>query len=167
METVKTPDGRIQEREVRSASGYGGSGPSRITFGLGAATHAQSPAGIDFEKARQLRQRMLAGERLTDEERDYLQRAIQARRQLPRAAAAPAVRASTGWKPLSDMSAEDRYKGEDGGLYGRGKNEPPPAHLAAARLVTDGEISRAHHDIRRRGGRLPHQPGQRRAAVLL
>ena len=35
-------------------------------------------------------------------------------------------------KPLTDMTAEDRYKGEDGGLYGRGKNSPPDAHLKAA-----------------------------------
>jgi hypothetical protein len=30
------------------------------------------------------------------------------------------------------MAAEDRYKGEDGGLYGGGKNEPPEKHLQAA-----------------------------------
>ena len=35
-------------------------------------------------------------------------------------------------KPLCDMSATDRYKGEDGGLYGGGKNEPPEAHWKAA-----------------------------------
>lgn len=35
--------------------------------------------------------------------------------------------------PLCDMSAADRYKGEDGGLYGKGENRPPPGHLAAAR----------------------------------
>ena len=40
---------------------------------------------------------------------------------------------SGGLKPLTEMSATDRYKGEDGGLYGGGKNEPPPAHAAAAR----------------------------------
>jgi hypothetical protein len=35
-------------------------------------------------------------------------------------------------KPLNEMTAQDKYKGEDGGLYGGGKNEPPAAHLAAA-----------------------------------
>jgi hypothetical protein len=30
------------------------------------------------------------------------------------------------------MTAEDRYKGEDGGLYGGGKNVPPERHLQAA-----------------------------------
>jgi len=41
-------------------------------------------------------------------------------------------RSSVGLKPLPEMTAEDRYKGEDGGLYGGGKNEPPEAHQAAA-----------------------------------
>ena len=27
------------------------------------------------------------------------------------------------------MTAEDRYKGEDGGLYGGGKNEPPETQV--------------------------------------
>jgi hypothetical protein len=35
-------------------------------------------------------------------------------------------------KPLSDMAASDKYKGEDGGLYGAGQNEPPKEHRAAA-----------------------------------
>ncbi|MFO0863080.1 MAG: hypothetical protein U0744_00200 [Gemmataceae bacterium] len=43
-------------------------------------------------------------------------------------------KASVGFKPLSEMTAEDRYKGEDGGLYGGGKNAPPAGHLAASRV---------------------------------
>jgi hypothetical protein len=39
---------------------------------------------------------------------------------------------SVGLKPLTEMSADDKYKGEDGGLYGGGKNEPPEAHRKAA-----------------------------------
>lgn len=35
-------------------------------------------------------------------------------------------------KPICDMSAADRYKGEDGGLYGGGRNEPPEAPGKAA-----------------------------------
>jgi len=45
-------------------------------------------------------------------------------------------KASVGLKPLTEMTANDRYKGEDGGLYGAGKNEPPEAHLKAARSET-------------------------------
>ncbi len=48
-----------------------------------------------------------------------------------------AFEAPAGLKSLTEMTAEDRYKGEDGGLYGGGRNEPPPAHLAAARKQTE------------------------------
>jgi hypothetical protein len=41
-------------------------------------------------------------------------------------------KSSIGLKPLTEMTAGDKYKGEDGGLYGGGKNEPPEAHRAAA-----------------------------------
>jgi len=50
---------------------------------------------------------------------------------------APSVgKPSVGLKPLDEMTAADRYKGEDGGLYGGGRNEPPPALHAAARAET-------------------------------
>jgi hypothetical protein len=39
---------------------------------------------------------------------------------------------STGLVPLTEMGAASRYKNEDGGLYGAGRNEPPPTHRAAA-----------------------------------
>jgi hypothetical protein len=45
-------------------------------------------------------------------------------------------KSGVGFKPLTEMSAEDRYKGEDGGLYGGGKNELPDALVAAATKVT-------------------------------
>ena len=34
--------------------------------------------------------------------------------------------------PLMDMTANDNYKGEDGGLYGKGLNQPPQSHRDAA-----------------------------------
>lgn len=43
---------------------------------------------------------------------------------------------SVGLKPLTEMTAEDRYKDEDGGLYGGGKNEPAVGHAAAAKKET-------------------------------
>jgi hypothetical protein len=41
----------------------------------------------------------------------------------------------TGFIPLCDMTADQKYKNEEGGLYGNGKNDPPPEQLAAARKV--------------------------------
>lgn len=91
---------------------------------------AQPPAGdkIDFEKAKQIRQKMLQGQKLTDEERAYLEKAIQSKKGLQKPPSPP----PKGLKPLTDMTADDRYKGEDGGLYGAGKNEPPAKHLEEA-----------------------------------
>lgn len=47
-----------------------------------------------------------------------------------------AGKATVGFKPLTEMTAADRYKGEDGGLYGEGRNEPPEKLLAAAKRET-------------------------------
>jgi hypothetical protein len=43
----------------------------------------------------------------------------------------PPPRDSTGLKPLTELGT-GKYKGEDGGLYGGGSNEPPAEHRAAA-----------------------------------
>jgi hypothetical protein len=51
-------------------------------------------------------------------------------------AAVEGGKASFGFKPLTEMTADDRYKGEDGGLYGGGRNSPPEPHLAAARQAS-------------------------------
>ncbi len=100
-------------------------------------TSAQEPDAIDFRRARALLQKRRQGEMLTADEAAYLQRAIEARRarqnqgdQPRRAAIEP--RESTGLKPLSEMTADDRYEGEDGGLYGGGENSPPKEHREAA-----------------------------------
>jgi len=88
---------------------------------------------IDFQRARSLMRKRQSGEKLTAEEQAYLDRARAARR----GATAPQRRAlagkeQVGFKPLTEMTAEDRYKGQDGGLYGQGKNTPPESHRAAA-----------------------------------
>ena len=55
----------------------------------------------------------------------------------PNVAAQTSVgKSSVGFKPLNEMSARDEYKGEDGGLYGGGQNEPPESLNAAAELQT-------------------------------
>lgn len=58
----------------------------------------------------------------------------------------PADASSTGLIPLTEMSGDDRYKDQDGGLYGSGINTPPTSHRQAAErrladiqpLATDG-----------------------------
>lgn len=90
---------------------------------------------IDFNRARELFQKRQKGEKLTDDEDAYLRKAIAARRGSDGPApAAPAPREKTGLIPLSDMTADDRYQGEDGGLYGAGRNAPPATHENAARV---------------------------------
>ncbi|MBM4019351.1 MAG: hypothetical protein FJ288_13685 [Planctomycetes bacterium] len=83
-------------------------------------------------------QKLRSGATLTADEQAYLDRAraaMRARAGGP-AGAAPAPTASTGLVPLDQMTAQDRYKGEDGGLYGAGMNTPPPElRKAAAREI--------------------------------
>jgi hypothetical protein len=99
---------------------------------------AAEPA-IDFQRARQLLQRERSGQTLSAQEQAYLQRARETReRGMGARTPAPGERprfeprSSTGLIPLSDLSAEDRYQGEDGGLYGGGRNGPPDEHRRAA-----------------------------------
>jgi len=99
---------------------------------------------IDRAKAKALYEKSQAGAKLTAEEQAYLDRARAEMRnasgkpdapQNPTAAVPGEVRqeqSTTGLKPLPEMTASDRYKGEDGGLYGGGNNEPPASHQAAA-----------------------------------
>jgi hypothetical protein len=47
-------------------------------------------------------------------------------------------RESTGLVPLTDMSADDRYKEQDGGLYGAGRNTPPEEF----RKLAEAELAR-------------------------
>lgn len=123
---------------------------------------------IDFNRARELIRKKSQGGELTKEEEAFARRAMeayQAWQRLERLAGggaeapenradAPARprldgKASVGFKPLTEMTADDKYKGQDGGLYGGGKNTPPEAHqkLAAAQsakiepLAADGKPS--------------------------
>jgi hypothetical protein len=96
-------------------------------------TIAEDNDAIDWARARQIHQKFVRGEKLTAEEQAYHDRAVKAFQ----AGARPGnpgmpTKPPVGLKPLCDMTAEDRYKGEDGGLYGGGKNIPPEKHLQAA-----------------------------------
>jgi hypothetical protein len=90
---------------------------------------------IDFTRARELLQKKQRGGKLTDDEEAYLQKAMAARRANQPGAGAQAVKQfgeKTGFKPLTEMTADDRYKEQDGGLYGAGRNTPPDAHRKQA-----------------------------------
>lgn len=94
-----------------------------------------SAESIDFEKARALLQKQNRGGKLTGQEANYLERAKAARRARQRQSQDSRAiygKESIGLKPLTEMTADDRYLGEDGGLYGGGKNVPPEEHRIAA-----------------------------------
>src|SRR5262245_51316147 len=102
-----------------------------------ASLHGQSGVdSIDFNKARQLMERRQRGETLTSDERAYLQRAVAARNAERGGGARPGLanqrQPPARLTPLTDMTANDRYEGEDGGLYGGGRNTPPDAHRRTA-----------------------------------
>jgi len=89
-----------------------------------ASATAQAKAEqIDFERARQLMQRRNRGEKLSAEDEAYLNRAIAVRkmRQRQPGKGRPVGRPEiaqvekTGFKPLTEMTADDRYKEPDGG----------------------------------------------------
>ena len=90
---------------------------------------------IDFEKAHRIYDRSKRGEPITDEERAYMQRAIQAQKQSKGEEEKSPQSSAPLWSghltPLTELGTA-KYKGEDGGLYGGGKNEPPKVHLEAA-----------------------------------
>lgn len=105
---------------------------------LGIGTGRSQDPSIDFQKARQLHQRLQEGETLTPEERAQLDRALAARRARSGERAAGQRRAPERLVPLTDMSAADRYEGEEGGLYGAGRNTPPESHRQAAEAQLAG-----------------------------
>ena len=71
------------------------------------------------------------GEKLSSDERSYLERAKAARRIRPAPAADPRQRKATDdLTPLCDLRNE--YLGQTGGLYGDGSNRPPAPHAKAA-----------------------------------
>ncbi len=97
------------------------------------AALAQVP-DIDWNRARELFRREQRGETLGADDRAYLDRAKAARRGGggTTGGAVSQRKAPERLKPLCDMGADDRYEGEDGGLYGGGRNEPSEALLRAA-----------------------------------
>jgi hypothetical protein len=98
---------------------------------------------LDWQRAQQLFQRSQRGEVLSAEDQVFLDKAKALRQQRQgggsrdggqKTPTGPATsgKDSTGLIPLCDLGLQ-KYKGEDGGLYGGGNNEPPPNHAAAAK----------------------------------
>ena len=102
-----------------------------LALGLWTAALGAEERGIDFRRARALLRKQQQGQALTEEEREYLRRAMEARRGAVGRREQP--KQTTGLVPLTEMTGADRYKGQDGGLYGQGQNVPPAAHAAAGR----------------------------------
>src|SRR5262249_43544937 len=100
---------------------------------------------FDRNRVKELYEKSRRGDRLTTDEQKYLDTALRELKKPNDRAPGPEKpppapgdekrqeQPSTGLKTLTEMTAEDRYKGEDGGLYGGGKNEPPEVHQRAAR----------------------------------
>jgi hypothetical protein len=91
---------------------------------------------IDQQKMQALQKRIQKGETLSPEEKAYfqdIQKALKRENDAAKDAVTnpvPPPRDSTGLVPLTDLGTQT-YKGEDGGLYGGGSNEPPARHRAA------------------------------------
>ncbi|MES2596198.1 MAG: hypothetical protein V4662_12720 [Verrucomicrobiota bacterium] len=91
-------------------------------------------APVDMQKAREIFERAKRGEAVTPEERAYVDRAqreMRNRNQPP-----PPEPWTQHLTPLTELGT-GQYKGEDGGLYGGGKNEPPASQLAAAMKASE------------------------------
>ena len=88
---------------------------------------------IYWERARELLQKQRQGASLTQEEREYLERARRERqRHSGRRGESGRVKRgdSIGLTPITQMG-EGLYKGQTGGLYGGGMDIPPEAHQKA------------------------------------
>jgi hypothetical protein len=99
---------------------------------LAAQTASEPP--IDWQKAQSLLQRNQRGEKLSAEEQAYLDRARKMRQQGQK----PGANTTPKGEPFKQAALTDLkapYKGQSGGLYGEGINEPPAKHLKAAQAA--------------------------------
>jgi hypothetical protein len=105
-----------------------------------AAPGGATDAPIDWDRARALFQRFQRGEKLAPDDDAYLKRALEARKkgQGPQPqgvggnSRAILNKPHVDLIPLDEMTAAQKHEGEEGGLYGDGKNVPPEAHRKAA-----------------------------------
>src|SRR5437879_1267916 len=91
-----------------------------------AALHLPLPAAeepIDWNRAHSLHEKAQRGEKLTPAEQEYYQRARDARRagEQPKGRVAEQSKWTGHLTPLTELGTS-KYKDEDGGLYGGGRN---------------------------------------------
>jgi hypothetical protein len=98
----------------------------RVRQGV-AAIRLPASGEIDWSIVPRLNIKTQLGIALTPEEKSYLDNAERSRER----GGAKGGEDSVGLIPLTDIGST-AYKGESGGLYGEGNNEPPAAHQAAA-----------------------------------
>lgn len=112
-----------------------------LVLGAGSSLPAQTTGtAIDWNRAKQLYQREQRGETLTPEDRAYLDVAKEARkggRPDPKETGAQRP-APVVLVPITDLGADGLYEGEEGGLYGKGLNVPPPSLREAAEKALAG-----------------------------
>ena len=122
----------VDEAKRRHEAGEtpGGSPQSATTPGASATGEK-----IDMEKARALFQREKNGEKLSPEDQKYLDEAKRLRagggQGGQKRKEEPPPPPSQNLVPLTELTAQ--YQGQDGGLYGGGKNEPSPELAARAK----------------------------------
>lgn len=94
---------------------------------------------IDWTRAKELHRRAQQGEKLNAEDQAYYEKAkaaLAAGKGPRENGQAALVAADTSALVALTELGEGKYKGEIGGLYGNGMNEPPEAHLASAIKAT-------------------------------
>jgi hypothetical protein len=125
------------KHKKRGSQGFVAVAAAFLVFSiLASVILANEQTAIDWDRAKDLLRKEQRGDTLTEEEKTYLERAKQARREgaqpaPPKGKAIEAME-TTGLVPLTQMTTE-RYKGQTSGLYGEGRNTPPEAHQAAAK----------------------------------
>ena len=113
--------------------------PVTLLLACGFAAAFSQNDKIDWTRAKQLHQRAGQGEKLNAEDQAYYEKAKAAlaagKGPAGEGRGAPVPVDTSKLVPLTELG-EEKYKGEIGGLYGNGMNEPPEAHLASAIKAT-------------------------------